>query len=121
MTYQNVQRMVIIIDNLLEVVVDSIGVTETLTVCISETYLWLVYIVLVCIVANIVCCQAPETLVILGVKIISELCLNLELVEDLPTERTCHVEILALASAVVIILRLQRIVEVTQVIVVRTC
>ena len=88
--------------HILEVVADGVGVAEALTFAVCNRNQWVVGIILIGIVADDVGCQAIEALVVVVAVVIAKLGLYLEVLEDFPTERTGHVQALAILLTVVV-------------------
>ena len=121
MTNQYVERVVVAVQNLLEVVVGRVGVAEAMAVGIGDTDGRHVLHVDGGHIFNIIGGETPEALVVLGVVVVAKLGLQAEVVVDFPSEGTGDVEVLAILLAVVVALHLQGVVEVTQLIVGTTC
>ena len=105
--------MILIVDQLLEIVADGVGVTETMAIGLSETDCRMILIVTCWYVLYIICSQTPETLVVLVVVVVTELSLELQVVEYFPSERTTQIQVLAFLFAIVVVSRGDRVVEVT--------
>ena len=119
-TQQYVKAMILIVDQLLEIVADGIGVTETMAIGLCKTDCWMILILTCWYVLYIIGSQTPETLVVLVVVVVTELCLEFQVVENFPSERTTQIQVLAFLLAVVVVSRGDRVVEVTQVIIIGT-
>ena len=101
----------------LEVVVDGIRVAEAMTLGIHEVDGRHILILNGRYILDVVSRQTPETLVIFVIVVITELSLQLQILVNLPTERTGNVQVLTLFLAVVVVSRGNGVVEVTQIIV----
>ena len=116
-TGEDVKAVVFALEKLLEVVADGIGVTETMTVGVDKTDGRHVLVFTCRYVLYIICGKTEELLVILVVVVITKLGLETEVVNNFPSERTGNVKSLLLALHVVVALCLNRVVEVTEVVV----
>ena len=117
-TNQHVQRVITVLtEEFLEVIANSIGVAEAMTLGISDTDSRLVLVITQRYILNIILSQTPEALVVIGVIIITELSLHLEVVKDFPTEATCDIQVLTLCLLVTVTVGNQWVVEVTQIII----
>lgn len=104
MAYHEVQAVVSILNQLREVVADSVRITETVAVSVSQAYCRLVLVAGCRYVLYIISGCTPETLVVLVVVVISEFGPDFEVLEYFPSECSCKVEGLALLLAVVVVL-----------------
>ena len=120
-TYEKIETVVFALKQLLEVVVDSIRTAETMTVGVDKTDSRHVLVFTCWYVLYIICSKTEELLVILVVVVITELSLETEVVDDFPSERSCHVKGLLLALHIIVTLSLNRVVKVTEVIISSTC
>ena len=109
--------MVVAVDELLEVVVHGVGVAEAMTVGVRNADGRHVLHVDGGHILNIIGGKSPEALVVLGVVVVAELCLESQVVVDFPSEGTGDVEVLAVLLSVVVALYLQGVVEVAQLVV----
>ena len=121
MTNENIQAVILALNQLLEIVVDCICIAETVTVGVDKTDSRHVLVFTCWYVLYIICSKTEELLVILVVVVITELSLETEVVDDFPSERSCHVKGLLLALHIIVTLSLNRVVKVTEVIISSTC
>ena len=120
MTNHHVEAVLLTLQELLEVVANSIGVAELVAICILESDTRQAREVRET-VTRLISCLTIVTLIILVVVVIAELYLSLQVLDDFPTERTCKVQLLALLYTVVVILRNNWVVEVAKIIIITTC
>ena len=120
MTNHHVEAVLLALQELLEVIANSIGVAELVAICILESDTRQAREVREA-VTRLISCLTIVTLIILIVVVIAELYLSLQVLDDFPTERTRKVQLLALLYTVVVILRNNRVVEVTKFIIIATC
>ena len=102
MTSHDVQTMVFAVQQLLEVVVNGVGVAEAMAVRACQTNGRLVLITRGRYVLNIIGGQTPETLVVVPVVVVAEFGADLQVLIDLPAEGTCDVQVLTLLLLVVV-------------------
>ena len=95
--------MILVLDDTLEVIADGVGVTEGLACLIHEVRHWQV----VTIYTRVIGRNTIVASVIIVVVLQTELGLELEVLEDLPCERTVQVEGLTLLVTVVVARRYQ--------------
>ena len=116
-TYHHVETVILAVEQLLEVVIDGVGIAEAVTISRCQTDGWHILIVDSRYVLNIIGGQTPVALIVVVVIVVAKLCAELQVLDYLPAESTGNVQILALLLLVVIPLCLDRIVEVTQVVI----
>ena len=121
MSHHHVQTVILAVKQLLEVVVDGVSITEAVAVSRCQTDGWHVLVANCWYVLNIIGSKTPVALVVVAVVVVSELSAQLQVFVNLPAECTGQVQVLALLLLVVVPLCLDRIVEVTQVVVGSTC
>ena len=112
--------LAILTEYLLEVVTDGVGIAETMTLGVSNIDGGLALILARGYILNIISGETPEALVVLIVIVVAELCLQLQVLVNLPTERTGKVQVLALLLTVIVVSRRNGVIQVTQ-IVIGTC
>ena len=120
MTNHHVETVLLALQELLEVVANSIGVAELVAICILESdtrQAWVVREAVTSLISSL----TIVTLIILIVVIVAKFYLSLQILDDFPTESTSKVQLLALFYTVVVILRNNWVVEVTKFIIIATC
>ena len=120
MTNHHIEAVLLALQELLEVVANSIGVAELVAICILEgdtRHAWVVREAVTSLISSL----TIVTLIILVVVIVAKFNLSLQILDDFPTESTSKVQLLTLLYTVVVILRNNRVVEVTKFIIIATC
>ena len=113
------QIMVLVVDEVLEIEVERVGVAETVPVSVVESDDRMSRIFLRGIVAYRIGGKTEEALVVLCIVVIAELRLCREVLDKLPTKRSAEVEVLAVFLTVVVGSRGHGIVEVHVIVVER--
>ena len=121
-TSHDVQTVIFAVEQFLEVVIDGIGVTETMTACACQTNSRLVLITRGGYILNIIGGQTPITLIVVVIVVITELSAEFQVRIYLPTKCTSDIQVLTLLLLVIVILSLDWVIEVAQfLITVGTC
>ena len=113
------QIMILVVDEILEIIVERVGIAETVPVSVVEGDDRMSRILLRGIVSHLVGGQTEEALVVLCIVVIAELSLCRKVLDEFPTERTAEVEVFAIFLAVVVGSRGDGIIEVHIVVVER--
>ena len=122
MTNHDIQTMIFAVEQFLEVIVDGIGVAETIAVCACQTNSRLILISRSRYILNIIGGQTPITLVVVVIVVITELSAEFQVLIDLPAKCTSDIQVLTLLLLVIVILSLDWVIEVAQfLITVGTC
>ena len=120
-TNHYVQLVIIAFKQLLEIIVDCVCVTEAVAISRCQTDSWHVLVVHCRYVLNIIGGKTPVALVVVVIVIITKLCAQFQVGVYLPAKCTSQVQVFALLLLVVVPLSLDRIVEVTQIVIGSTC
>ena len=113
------QIMVLVVDEILEIIVERIGITERVAFGVVERDDGMSRIFLRSVVAHLIRGKTEETLVVLCIVVVTKFCLCCEVLDELPSERSAEIEVLTVLLAVVVGSRGDRIVEVHVIVVKR--